>query len=746
MKSLDNLLKADISTWDLPSMNSSKLSETLVDRIQKYGKISKAPRKQAQQWTEEEVVGVQHLNNDVHSRIDKVNAEKWKFINECTDSKHLWNSINMRGEVKPDLHDDIPVESIASFCARRSKIDISQTLYDGITTNTENHELDKEVDNEEIEEALTDLNQNSKTNDGITPNTVKFILPTIITILISLFNLILKGGPEAYPANWLNFINAIPKKGRLQLPKFLRCISIMGVFEKLYQTILNKRLYKFLKIPHAQTAYQKSKGCNIHVMTIRLLKILTVKTKQKLFIIFTDFEAAFDLVSRRLLFEKLVKLGISTIMLNALISIYIASQSVVEHKGEFSDYVILLCGIKQGAPPSGILYIAYTLDIITMYNNEFNPEPLLYLVHLPMHVDDILLLATSKSLAIQKLRALITYCQRNYIKLQLAKCAVLCVNSSEIDDHLPITVDGVVLENKKEEVYLGSVITNSRRLIDDVEADIRKRQVNVIKFYAFLRSNSNAPVDVKTKVLQACTVTSILHNAETWANAKVERLEVAYRKMMKSIIGVKVTTCSEFMYIELDLPSIRTQIMMKQWSFWTKVLEMSKECPLHHAITLAKHFKLKEIEHYEQLVTSFNSKDEIREKFMEENRKSIRVKAERGKSKYIKYLQVNPSLGTPKIYKSVNRHSDVSMVAGLRTSSHNLQIEMGRRTRTPREDRKCLCGEVEDEDHFALSCDLYADIRRKHNVLTSTEISCMFDNDRHVEYLNELYKRRKELK
>ena len=115
-------------------------------------------------------------------------------------------------------------------------------------------------------------------------------------------------------------------------------------------------------------------------------------------------------------------------------------------------------------------------------------------------------------------------------------------------------------------------------------------------------------------------------------------------------------------------------------------------------------------------------------------------------SKYIKYLQVNPSLGTPKIYKSVNRHSDVSMVAGLRTSSHNLQIEMGRRTRTPREDRKCLCGEVEDEDHFALSCDLYADIRRKHNVLTSTEISCMFDNDRHVEYLNELYKRRKELK
>ena len=135
------------------------------------------------------------------------------------------------------------------------------------------------------------------------------------------------------------------------------------------------------------------------------------------------------------------------------------------------------------------------------------------MVHLLMHADDILLLATSKSLAIQKLCALMTYCKSNFIKLQLAKCAVLCVNSADINDHLPITVDGVVLENKKEEVYLGSVITNSYRLIDDVEADIRKRQVNVIKFYAFLRSNSNAPVDIKKK---ACKLAPSLRFYIMW--------------------------------------------------------------------------------------------------------------------------------------------------------------------------------------------------------------------------------------
>jgi uncharacterized membrane protein YcgQ (UPF0703/DUF1980 family) len=176
-----------------------------------------------------------------------------------------------------------------------------------------------------------------------------------------MFNLIFKGGAMAYPAVWLSFVNGIAKKGRLEPPKFVRFITIMGVFEKIYQMILNNRLTKFIKIPFSQSAYQKGKGCNLHVMCVRLMKVLAKKLKQKLFIIFTDFEAAFDLVSRKLLFEKLVKMGISAVMLSALISIYVSSQSVVEHNGQFSEIMLLLAGIKQGAPPSGILYIAYTM-------------------------------------------------------------------------------------------------------------------------------------------------------------------------------------------------------------------------------------------------------------------------------------------------------------------------------------------------------------------------------------------------
>ena len=166
-----------------------------------------------------------------------------------------------------------------------------------------------------MEEAANKMKKNSKTSDGIAACTVRYLLPTLMRILVIMFNLVFTGGPDAYPSMWLTLVNAIPKKGKLELPKFVRFISVLSIFEKIYQTILTNRIVKFLKVPVQQSTYQKGKGCSLHVMTIRLLKVLTTKTKQKLYVIFTDFEAAFDLVSRRLLFEKLIKLGISSTML-----------------------------------------------------------------------------------------------------------------------------------------------------------------------------------------------------------------------------------------------------------------------------------------------------------------------------------------------------------------------------------------------------------------------------------------------
>ena len=376
----------------------------------------------------------------------------------------------MKGEIKEDTDNQLDVEELAEIVCEKSRIDARQVYLNDITTDTTNTELDKEIDASEIEEAVNKL-KDSKTSDGIGLSTVKKILPTIMSMLVILMNLVFKGGAKDYPSAWINFVNAIPKKGKLLPPKFVRFITVMGVFEKIYQTILNSRLYTFLSIPFQQTAYQTGKGCNLHVMSMRLLKILAGKTKQKLYVVFTDFKAAFDLVSRRLLFQKLVKLGVSAGMLCALIAIYVSSKSVVEYDNEYSDYLMLLCGVKQGAPPSGLLYVAYTMGLINVYDVSFDPEPLIGIFHFLMHADDILMLATSRNIALEKVKCLMQYCVDNFIRLQITKCAIMCVNGDD-DDELSLQIDNLTLNNTECEVYLGSSITKSTKLLDDVNADI----------------------------------------------------------------------------------------------------------------------------------------------------------------------------------------------------------------------------------------------------------------------------------
>ena len=554
----------------------------------------------------------------------------------------------------------------------------------------------------------------------------------------------LRGGVAAYPSKWLSFVNALPKKGKLMLPKMVRFITVMGIFEKIYQIILSNRLVKFLKIPFPQTAYQKERGCNIHVMTIRLMKILAKKAGVKLYIIFTDFEAAFDLVSRRLLFRKLIQIGISSVFLNALIAIYISGKSVVQHDNQFSEYILLLAGVKQGAPPSGLLYIAYTMGLIDMYDNSFHPEPLIYIYHMLVHADDILMLATTRTLAIQKMIALLKYCADNYIKLQITKCSFMCVNTNDTEDEEPLQLQNLLLKPTSNEVYLGSVITNSHKIIDDVNADIKHRQLSIVKYYAFLRTNRNAPLDVKMKTLDAC-LSSLVYNGETWASANLDQLEVTYRRMLKSSLGVGMTVCNEFVYLELGIVSLRTQVMIKQYRFWKSVLEMCEGNPIRYVIDEARRQKIKEVRHYDKMVNEYADVDEIVTKFYDKIRDDIRKKAGSGRSKYVTYLQINPHLNTPTCYSDTHKFHHMSMFAKLRTSSHNLLVEMGRRTGTPRERRICICGNnVEDEKHFLVDCNIYDDIRRRHGIRNKT-VADILNNGDSIQYLLDIYERRKEL-
>ena len=149
-----------------------------------------------------------------------------------------------------------------------------------------------------------------------------YILMTVITamlgILVPLFNSIFTG---KYPNSWVAFISCLPKKCKLNIP-CVRGISLKVILAKIYDTVIKNRLEKWFKVPPEQTAYQTGKSTGLHVFFVRCLISICKKLRIPLFIGVTDFEAAFDYISRRNLFKKLVNIGIGMFMLRALIEIY----------------------------------------------------------------------------------------------------------------------------------------------------------------------------------------------------------------------------------------------------------------------------------------------------------------------------------------------------------------------------------------------------------------------------------------
>jgi len=102
------------------------------------------------------------------------------------------------------------------------------------------------------------------------------------------------------------------------------------------------------------------------------------------------------------------------------------------------------------------------------------------------------------------------------------------------------------------------------------------------------------------------------------------------------------------------------------------------------------------------------------------------------KTKMKTYITLNPSLSVHPVYLL----KDATIQDYLRTvftrcrlSSHKLKIETGRWARIAPEDRLCLCGNIQTEEHVLLHCVLTCHIRdmSSSNIEFPISISDMFD-------------------
>ena len=115
----------------------------------------------------------------------------------------------------------------------------------------------------------------------------------------------------------------------------------------------------------------------------------------------------------------------------------------------------------------------------------------------------------------------------------------------------------------------------------------------------------------------------------------------------------------------------------------------------NHYITKAENIEIRYIQYYKQLQQTYHSTDRCQNTLENyfRNQYEQKINAESAidnDSRLRSFLQVNPNL-TKSNYRNTMEFQRVS-ITRYRTGSHNLRIELGRRSpRIYREDRVCKC-------------------------------------------------------
>ena len=126
-------------------------------------------------------------------------------------------------------------------------------------------------------------------------------------------------------------------------------------------------------------------------------------------------------------------------------------------------------------------------------------------------MDDTVLLSTSRDAMQQKLTLSSRESEAIRMKIHPQKSKYMVINSN---DRRLFEVHNATIDYTSQYVYLGTPVINAP-LRNHVKAHIDLKQNHLMKFYAFLKKNADAPFAVKELVFQSALSSAILYGCES---------------------------------------------------------------------------------------------------------------------------------------------------------------------------------------------------------------------------------------
>ena len=584
---------------------------------------------------------------------------------------------------------------------------------------------------------------------------------TLAPILVILYNYFLEH--RCFPGFWCEGLSiALFKAGDRLDPTCYRRLTILPVFEKVFEMIFNKRFEfvneAFNKIDRLNNGFLKGARCGDNMFILQSVISRQLLMGKPLFVVFVDFSSAFDLVNRHILFFRLIQGGWDGRMLDTMRNIYKQTKFRLRHKGLFSDSTDTDSGVFQGGSASGNLFRKFFKDASDYLDARFGIViGHTLLAHL-LWADDLLLMAESAYNMQMLLNGLFKFCSRNLMIVNLVKTRCMVYGC---DDKPELFFNNLVVKIVDAYKYLGNMFSPIIRPTGDAfktnyDYLCSHAQKAVFALKRSLTNASPTPPAVSLKLFESRVKPILVYGSDNWGLNKTahETIDLFQRRFLKYVLCVKSSTSNSFIYGETGCLPISLDLSTFALTYFHRLYNMPKGSLVKHvfdemmrisdlgfssSVTQAKK-KLLSLDLWDSVCLPAGKfadkvKSVLKEQFLLSWHATLSASVARVYVQFKSELIFEDYLTVVKIF----RHRVA--LSRLRCSSHHLSVETGRWSNKKLQDRICpSCRVLDDEEHFVRDCRINSAQRADLSTFIFANIceysSLAFSNFRENMFLN----------